>query len=227
MSESERTEPTTRATPARPVDRSPKGTAAPLTLAAWAERQAPNLSEVSNSNPNATLLRHNLVAITDDTEAARVVALDFERTTTHDADITMLVLGHAVSREEHAEVDPEGVTAHAARRIALGGIPGAAICSLLIGLGVWLITESAAATAGAAIGGAIFGFYVTSVWSFVIGTGQSEAYEQGFIDPDAADAIVVALHSQDPAVVAEARHMVSSEEKVRLFELDERGQRIA
>jgi hypothetical protein len=222
MSESDRTEPAGWVTAAGPDDSAP----APLTLTAWAERHAPNLSEVSNSNPNATLLSHNLVAITDDTEAARVIALDFERVTPDDNDTTMLVLGHAVSREEHAEVDPEGVTTHAARRIALGGIPGAVICSLLIGLGVWLITEHAAATAGAAIGGAIFGFYVTSVWSFVIGTGDSEAYQQGFIDPKAADAIVVALHSEDPAVLAEARRTVSSEEKVRLFELDERGRQI-
>jgi hypothetical protein len=199
---------------------------APLQLTTWARRQAPNLSEVSNSNPTATLLHHNLVAITDDVEAARVVALDFERTTSNDTDTTMLVLGHPVSREETAEVDPEGVTSHAARRIALGGIPGAAICALLIGLGVWLVTEHAAATAAAAIGGAIFGFYVTSVWSFVIGTGQSRAYQQSFIDPRAADAIVVALHSEDPELIAEARRAVASENKVRLFELDERGQLI-
>lgn len=199
---------------------------APLTLAAWARRQAPNLGEVSNSNPNATLLRHNLVAVTDDIDAARVVALDFERTSPDDDTTTMLVLGHAVSREESAAVDPEGVTTHAARRIALGGIPGAAICALLIGLGVWLITENAAATAGATIGGAIFGVAVSSVWSFVIGTGQSRAYQQAFVDPNAADAIVVALHTEDPDLVAEARRTVSGDENVRLFELDERGRLI-
>ena len=178
---------------------------------------------MSNSNPNATLQRHNLVAITDDIEIARVVALDFERTTADESDTTMLVLGHAVDREATHQADPEGVTGHAARRTLLGGVPGAVICARLIGLGVWLVTGSGAATAGAAAGGAIFGFYVTAVWSFVIGTGQSDAYQQGFIDPEAADAAIVALHVDDPSLLEQARHAVSSEDKVRLFELDERG----
>lgn len=221
MNESERTSRTDGAV------RSQSGETTPVTLTAWAHHHAPHLSEVSNSNPNATLLHHNLIAITDDIEAARVVALDFERTTANESDTTMLVLGHAVDRESTHQADPEGVTSHAARRTLLGGLPGAAICALIIGLGVWLITENGAATAGAALGGAIFGFYVTAVWSFVIGTGQSEAYQQGFIDPDAADAVIVALHVEDPALIDQARHAVFSEDKVRLFELDERGQVVA
>ncbi len=199
----------------------------PMTVSSWAHRQAPHLSEVSNSNSNAVLKRHNLVAITDDLETARVVALDFERITANDSDTTMLVLGHAVDRESTHEVDPEGVTTHAARRTLLGGIPGAIVFALVIGLGVWLVTESGAATAGAAVGAAIFGFYSTAVWSFVIGTGQSEAYQQGFIDPDAADAVIVALHVEDHSLIEQARQAVSSENKVRLFELDERGQTVS
>lgn len=197
---------------------------APVTLTAWARTHAPHLVEVSNSNPNTTLGRHNLVAITGDLEAARIVALDFERTSASDADTTMLVLGHAVSRKATHRADPEGVTSHAARRTLLGGIPGAAVCALIIGVGVWFVTESAAATFAGALGGAIFGFYVTAVWSFVIGTGQGEAYQQGFIDPDAADAIVVAITVDDHALIDVARHAVSIDDRVRLFELDERGQ---
>jgi hypothetical protein len=112
----------------------------PVTLVAWAHHHAPHLCEVSNSNPTATLQRHNLVAITDDVEAARAVALDFERTTPEDNDTTMLVLGHSVDRESTHEADPEGVTAHAARRSLIGGVPGAVVFALVIGLGVWLIT---------------------------------------------------------------------------------------
>ena len=203
------------------------GGRSPVTLTAWAHRHAPHLSEVSNSNPSATLGRHNLVVITADLEAARVVALDFERTSSNDADTTMLVLGHALSREPSHQIDPEGVTSQAARRTLLGGIPGAVVCSVIIGLGVWFVTESGAATFAAAVGGAIFGFYVTAVWSFVIGTGQSEAYQQTFIDPDAADAIVVAITVEDHALIDQARRAVSTDDKVRLFELDERGQLIA
>jgi hypothetical protein len=198
-----------------------------VSLAAWAHQHAPHLSEVSNSNPSAVLGRHNLVAITDDLGAARVVALDFERTTEDDTDTTLLVLGHAVSRESTHQADPEGVTAHAARRTLLGGVPGAVVCALIIGLGVWLITGHGAATAAAAIGGAIFGFYVTAVWSFVIGTGQSQAYQQGFIDPDAADAVIVALHVEDHELIDRARRTVAGTDDVRLFELDARGQLLA
>jgi hypothetical protein len=199
----------------------------PVTLAAWAHHHAPHLHEVSNSNPTATLQRHNLVAITDDVEAARAVALDFERTTPEDNDTTMLVLGHSVDRESTHEADPEGVTAHAARRSLIGGVPGAVVFALVIGLGVWLITRNAGVTAGAALGGAFFGFYSVAVWSFVIGTGQSEAYQQSFIDPDAAEAIVVALHVEDPALIEQARGSVSGDDKVRLFVVDERGQPVA
>lgn len=198
----------------------------PVTLTAWAHRHAPHLSEVSNSNPSATLGRHNLVAITGDLGAARVVALDFERSSANDADTTMLVLGHAVAREATHQADPEGVTSHAARRTVLGGIPGAVVCALIIGLGVWFVTDSGPASFAAAVGGAIFGFYVTAVWSFVIGTGQSEAYQQGFIDPEAADAIVIAITVDDHALIDQARRTVSAGDAVRLFELDERGQLI-
>lgn len=198
-----------------------------MTVTAWAHRQAPHLDEVSNSNPNATLGPHNLIAITDDPESARAVALDFERATDSDTKTTMVVLGHAVAREAKHGADPEGVTSHAARRTMLGGIPGAAICALIIGLGVWFVTGSAPATAAAAVGGAVFGFYVTAVWSFVIGTGQSEAYQQGFIDPEAADAIVVALQVDDRDLLDRTRDAVAADERVRLFELDERGQRVA
>lgn len=205
-------------------DGTSKSTDESLTLTEWARRQAPRLTEVSNSNPNATLLSHNLVAITDDIEAARVVALDFERTTASGSDTTMLVLGHAVDREASQEADPEGVTSHAARRTLFGGIPGAVICAAIIGLGVWLLTGNVSITAGAAIGGAVFGFYVAGVWSYVIGTGQSEAYQEGFIDPDAADAIVVALHLEDRTLIEEARRSVAGEDRVRLFEVDRHGE---
>ena len=209
----------------QPLDHgSSRSTDDSLTLTEWARRQAPRLTEVSNSNPNATLLDHNLVAITNDIEAARVVALDFERTTENDADTTMLVLGHAVDREATHQTDPEGVTGHAARRTLLGGIPGAVIGAAILGLGVWLITRSAGITAGAAVGGAIFGFYAAGVWSYVIGTGQREAYPDGFIDPAAADAIVVALHLDDREMLAEVRRSVSGEDRVRLFEIDRHGE---
>jgi hypothetical protein len=198
-----------------------------LNLTSWARRHAPHLDEVSNSNPSATLRQHNLVALTDDVEVARTVALDFERTADGDSDTTTLVLGHAVDRESKHQVDPEGVTSHAARRTVLGGLPGAVVCAAILGLGVWFVTESAAAAAAAAIGGAVFGFAVAAVWSYVIGTGQSSAYQQGFIDPDAADAVIVALHVDDPTVIDVARDALADDDRVRLIEVDANGRRVA
>jgi hypothetical protein len=196
----------------------------PVNFTDWAREKIPHLSEVSNSNPDATLRRRNLIAVTDDIEQARVVALDFERTTAPDNDTTMLVLGHAVDRESTHQADPEGVTTHAVKRGLLGGIPGAIVFALVIGVGVWLITGNAALTAGAAAGATFFGFYSTAVWSFVIGTGQSEAYQQGFVDPDAAEAILVAFHTDDPALIDDARKSVGHGGGLRLYEVDARGE---
>jgi hypothetical protein len=92
---------------------------------------------------------------------------------------------------------------------------------------VWFVTESAAAAAAAAIGGAVFGFAVAAVWSYVIGTGQSSAYQQGFIDPDAADAVIVALHVDDPTVIDVARDALADDDRVRLIEVDANGRRVA
>lgn len=196
----------------------------PVNFTTWAKDKIPHLSEVSNSNPSATLLRHNLVAITDDAQLARAIALDFERGAGDDTDFSMLVLGHAENREDTHQADPEGVTTHAAKRGLIGGVPGAIVAALVIGIGVWLVTDSFAATAGAAMGGAIFGFYAGAVWSYVIGTGQSDAFTQSFIDPAAADAILVAFHSNDPSLVDEVRGTVDQGDDVRFYDVDERGE---
>lgn len=196
----------------------------PVNFTTWAKAKIPHLSEVSNSNPSASLLRHNLVAVTGDAQTARAIALDFERGADDDTDFSMLVLGHAEDREDKHQADPEGVTTHAAKRGLLGGVPGAVVAALIIGIGVWLVTDSFAATAGAAIGGAIFGFYVGAVWSYVIGTGQSDAYTQSFVDPDAADAILVAIHSNDPSLVDEVRRSVGHSDGVRFYDVDEQGE---
>ena len=62
------------------------------------------------------------------------MALDFERAADNDTDTTMIVLGHSVDRTEKHQADPEGVTGHAGRRIAQGGLPGAVVFALVIGL---------------------------------------------------------------------------------------------
>ena len=78
-----------------------RSAAAGLNLTSWARRQAPHLDEVSNSNPAATLRRHNLVAVTDDVEAARVE----QRT-----DLDRLV----IDLETNGTIDPEDAIRRAA-----------------------------------------------------------------------------------------------------------------
>lgn len=144
--------------------------------------------------------------------------------TAEDTDTSTLVLGHHENREDKHQADPEGVTAHAAKRTLVGGVPGAVIAALIIGVGVWLVTESVPATLAAALGGAIFGFYVAAVWSYVIGTGQSRAFQESFVDPDAADAIIVAFHADEQSPVDDARASISHGDGLRIYEVDAKGQ---
>jgi uncharacterized membrane protein len=195
-------------------------------FADWSRRLAPGLDAITNSNPNAILAPQNLVAVTSETEQARDVARTFERMTPQESAVTAVVYGHADRRDEERTVDPERVTAHAGRRALVGAAPGAVIGALVVGLGAWLITSSAAGAVAAAIGGALFGAAVAAVWSFVIGTGQSEAYRETFVDPETADLSVIALHADDPEQVDRAASALSGSRvaEVRLLRVDARGQ---
>jgi hypothetical protein len=108
----------------------------------------------------------------------------------------------------------------------IGGVPGALIGALIVGLGAFALSREPALLAGGAIGGAFFGFFVAAVWSFVIGTGQSKAYQDSYVDPETADVCVVALHADDPDTVAVAEHSIEGTDGVRLMRVDRRGETI-
>jgi len=189
----------------------------------WARRQAPHLSEVSGTTPDPELEEHNLVAVTHDLDKAHSVARAFERVRLADSEISTVVLGHPVDRTERKSADPEGVTGHAAKWAGLSAIPGAVIGALVIGLAVFFITDSGPGTIGAAIGGAFFGAYVSGTWGFVIGTGQSRAYEQSFVDPKATDVVFVSVHSSDESLLRAAEEAVSHIDGIRLRRVDRNG----
>jgi hypothetical protein len=199
-----------------------------ISFAPWSTRFAPGLHELTNSNPNAVLSSENLVAITSDVDAAQKVALTFERATPPETAVTAIVYGRAKPDSGLVDgapaVDPEHVTGHAFQRAMIGGVPGALIGAIVVGLGAYAMSRSVTLLVGGALGGAVFGFFVAAVWSFVIGTGQSRAYQDSYVDPATADVAIVALHSEDPTVIDDARRQVDGTDGVRVMRVDRRGE---
>lgn len=200
-----------------------RDTTRPIRMTEWARRQAPHLSEVSGTTPDPELEEHNLVAVTHDVDTAREVALAFERARTTDSEVSTVVLGHPVDRTDRPLADPEGVTTHAARRAAMGAVPGAVVGAVVIGLAVFLISGSGPGLVGAVIGGALFGAGVAAVWGFVIGTGQSRAYQQSFVDPEASDVVFVSVHAADEGCVTAAEDAAAGIDGVRFRRVDRQG----
>jgi hypothetical protein len=194
-----------------------------LPFTEWSQRLAPGSDVLRNSDPHAVLLDHNLVAITSDPDRAHDVARSLERVQPDHALLTTIVYGDAGRRDPDHTVDPEGVTAHAGRRSLLGAIPGAIVGAVVIGLGVWLATDSTTGAIAAAVGGALFGAAVAAVWSFVIGTGQSEAFLDTFVDAEAADVTVIAVHADDPERIDDAVEALDGVLDTRVLRVDGDG----
>jgi hypothetical protein len=213
-----RTNPTSSGDAARRVGRS-----GALDFNDWVRAQVPNLRTLSASEPSPSLQRHNLVVVVEDTDIARSVALTLERSKVENASLGTLTLGHPEPTDEVQEIDSQGVTSHAAKRAIIGGVPGAIVFAAVIGLGIFWITGSWAGALGGALGGAFFGWYAVAVWSFVLGTGQSPAYRQSFVDPDATDVVIVSVHADDKACIDEAERSIAGIEGVRLHRVDADG----
>lgn len=192
-------------------------------FADWSRRLAPGLDVLTNSNPNAALLDHNLVAVTADADRAHDLARTLERVRRDHEQLTTIVYGHAERHDSDHDVDPDGVIAHAGRRSLIGAVPGAVIGALVLGLGAWFVTESTTGAAAAAFGGALFGAAVAAVWSFVIGTGQSEAFLDTFVDPTASEVTVIAVHADDQSQIEGALSALSDAADVRLLLVDAEG----
>lgn len=192
-------------------------------FADWSKRLAPGLDVLTDSNPSAVLLDHNLVAVTADADQAHGVVRTLERVQTDHDHLTTVVYGHAERHDPDNTVDPEGVTAHAGRRSLIGAVPGALIGALVIGLGVWFVTGSAMGAFAAAVGGALFGAAVAAVWSFVIGTGQSEAFLDTFVDPTASEITVIAVHADDSSSIDDASEALRDIADIRVLLVDRQG----
>ena len=184
--------------------------------------QRPDLHPVVNADPDPTLLEHNLVALTTDPGVARDVALAFERVRSDLSELGTVSLGRG-DRSTRPAVDAENVTAHAAKRAGLGAVIGAVVGGVAIGLSSWLLFGATAAVAGAVVGGALFGAGVAAVWSFVIGTGQSAAFSDSFVDPALIDIVAVSVHADDPSCIDDARTAIAGIADIEVHGLDRAG----
>ena len=167
---------------------------------------APNLAVVSTSNPEPVLLRYNVVAVFDATEAAREAVVALEGLERDDASIGVTVLGDhdpADVVSETDRVDAEGVTREVMPRAVVGGIIGAIVGAVVVGVIAGIIAGGAAAIGGA-IGGALLGAPIGAVWGAFVKMGGSDAYRQTFVAPQHRDLTLVSLHTDDAAEAAAA-----------------------
>jgi hypothetical protein len=173
----------------------------PITMTAWARRQAPHLDVVSASVPEPTLRDHNVVALCDSPERARELVLAWERIEPADGAVGTVVLGTAPDRPSEIErptgVDPEGVTGHAAGRALRGALPGAVVGALVVAAIVLILDGWSGAVVGAALGGAAFGSVAGAFVAYTKGTGWGAAYEHAFVDPDATAVVFASIHSTE------------------------------
>lgn len=196
-------------------------------MTAWARAQVPHLDVVSASVPEPLLLEHNLVAVGTHPDEVRDVVLAWERIEPADGAVGTVALGEAPDRPGElarpAGVDPEGVTHHVAARALQGGLPGAVIGALAVGLILLALEGWSGVMIGAALGGAGFGFVAGAVLAYTRGTGWGRAYGSAFVDPAAAHVVFASIHSDDAAHIDEALGAVASVPGVRLVHVDRQG----
>jgi hypothetical protein len=203
------------------ADRGPE-----IPVSAWVRRHRPDLEPLVNTDPDPVLLENNLVAFAPDPETGRDVALAFERVRTHLSEIGTVVLGSP----DHARPpspDAEKVTEDALRKALVGAAIGAVVFAVIIGFVSWLLFGGAPAVIGGAIGGALFGAGSVATWNYVIGTGQSPAYRESFVDPEAVETVAVSVHAHDAACIEAARQAVADIDHLELHRLDRQGRAVA
>ncbi|MDW3215786.1 MAG: hypothetical protein R8G01_17450 [Ilumatobacteraceae bacterium] len=200
------------------------GTEDSVSVREWVERRMPVADLASTSEPEPVLLRHNAVAIARDPDAARSVVLAWERILPEDRAVGFLARGTSPEqRDVSGRADAAGVTGHAAARVVRGGVPGAVLGAFVVAVAVWIMEGSTTVLIGALLGGAAFGFVAGGMISFATGTGWGAAYRDSFVDEEQTDLLVVSIHSDDEAPIAEAADAVSGVEAVELFFVDRTG----
>lgn len=193
-----------------------------IAVSAWIRQHRPDLEPLVNTDPDPVLLEDNLVAFAPDPATGRDVALAFERTRTDHAEIGTVVLG-SPTRVPPPAADAEKVTGDAARKALIGAVIGAVVFATIIGLLTWVLFGGAPAVIGGAIGGALFGAGSVATWGYVISTGQSSAYSDSFVDPEAVELVAVSVHARDGGCIDAARDAIGDIDGLEVHRLDRTG----
>jgi hypothetical protein len=194
-----------------------------LTLGEFVRRELPHLDIASISQPEPELARHNVVAATDDIEAARSAVLELEALEADDAKLGFVTLSTAGGADVvDGRADPEGFTGMVASRTLVGGALGAIGGALLIG-GVTALLVGGSTALVAAIGGALIGGVFGATWVVFAGMGGSDAYRQSFIAPEVTDVCIVSLHTDDAAEAADGHNRLAGSQWLTIVEVDANG----
>jgi hypothetical protein len=100
---------------------------------------------------------------------------------------------------------------------------GAVVFGAIVGLLTWALFGGAPAVIGGAIGGALFGAGSVATWSYVIGTGQSPAYSDSFVDPEAVELVAVSVHAPDGGCIDAAREAIGDIDGLEVHRIDRTG----
>ena len=164
-----------------------------LTLGEFVRRELPHLHIASISQPEPELARHNVVAATQDIDAARKAVVQLEALEADDAKLGFVVLSAGGSPDRVAGgADPERVTRTVATRTVVGGAIGALAGALLLGGATALFADGSTALV-AALGGAFIGGVFGAIWVVFARMGGSDAYRQSFVAPELTDVCIVSL----------------------------------
>ena len=188
-----------------------------------ASLMAPDAQIVSASNPEPALRRYNVVAIFDDEEASRDAVLRLEKLENDDAAVGLVALGHE-SRRPGVQPEDTEISGDALGRARNGGLIGAAIGAVIIGLASLAFGDSGVAI-GAAAGGALFGAFIGAVWGAFVKFGGSDAYRQSYVENEGG-VTLVSLHTADRDEAATARDTLAETSLSRPMLFHRDGERV-
>jgi hypothetical protein len=194
-----------------------------------ARRLAPKLRIVSASRPTPLLRDHNVLALTPDPETGRRLVLAVESIEHADEMLGTVVMSAvpsnaAVPDDGNGHVDPEGVGRQIVPRVLIGGLVGAIIGALVVGIGALILGATGWRLVGAAAAGAMLVSVFGAIWLTFAGLGGSDAYRQTFVDTATTELTIVSVHTDDPTEAESARSRLEAVDDVRIVLVDRFGQ---
>jgi hypothetical protein len=197
------------------------------TIEDLAHRLLPGAPIGDTAAADSVLRRHNVVGVFNDVGTARDAIARLEGLAGDGAHIQFV--GFEVStRDDRAvpgEVDPEGVTAMAGRRIALGAVIGALVGAIVIGGLAYIVTGEAGAAVGSGIGAGMILGVIGALLANFTKYGAGDAWRQTF-QPVPPPVSLVAVLTDDPEVVAPAAEALHDHGALSVEVRDGEGERV-